>query len=472
MPPLLIGLVLVIVGMDNAEGESPLDSPRPFGQGKASRAEEFDRTGVLQPDSQITATLRPGIHSEFYYLIHHEGTPFTLLVSPCSGPISWTVSYTRPPENESDAEGANARWPVTKLVPGSPLFAYAGSEARNFSMTKAKEGVYRFEIKSTPTEPAATAANESADNRHRGLDTVRLYATTESLENLGNIDFGNGRGHRRHLLRFQQRRSKRRLGVSWSWSRVGPNLTEYCLAVTSGPREPPATLCAAQNLMQQTSTWFKRDRVETSGHHRRRSIPEGLHCPREPRLTLNGMRFNTTYRFALYAQVSTTTNVSSRITVESHKFRRNPTQTLRTDRPETANLRKNSGSVNFQYRPRSNTATIFLVRSCGGGSFRARLKGSGVILRDEEVNGNTLKLKAQPLEPGKRYVLRISATPQELLTVSTVKVVAREETASTYQKGPSKSRSRVNRFPGGSSWSKSSRRFKVNRRPICSFSDI
>lgn len=64
MPPLLIGLVLVVVGIDNAEGESPLDSPRPFGQAKASRAEEFDRTGVLQPDSQITATLRPGIHSE------------------------------------------------------------------------------------------------------------------------------------------------------------------------------------------------------------------------------------------------------------------------------------------------------------------------------------------------------------------------------------------------------------------------
>ncbi|XP_046478439.1 protein NDNF [Neodiprion pinetum] len=463
MPPLLIGLVLVVARMDKAEGESPLDSPRPFGQGKASRAEEFDRTGVLQPDSQITATLRPGTNSEFYYLIHHEGTPFTLLVSPCSGPISWTVSYVRPPENESDADEGKKRWPVTKLVPGSPLFTYAGVEARNFSMTRAQEGVYRFEIRST------TTSNGSAERR--GVDTVRLYATTEILEHQSILEFGNGgTGHRRHLLRFQQRRSKRRLGVSWSWSRPVTNLTEYCLAVTSGQRRPPATLCAAQNLLQSTTAW-PLDKTQTSGHQRRRPIPEGLHCPREPRLTLNGMRFNTTYHFALYA-VSRTNNVSRRVTVESHKFRRNPTQTLRTGHPETTNLRKNSGLVNFQYRPRSNAGTVFLMRSCSGGSFRALLKGPAGIIKDEKVTDSFFKLVAEPLESGKRYVLRISVTPEELETVTTVKVIAREDVPSANRKVPGRSRSRENRFSRGSLWSRPRKRFRVDQRPICSLSDI
>lgn len=139
--------------------------------------------------------------------------------------------------------------------------------------------------------------------------------------------------------------------------------------------------------------------------------------------------------FCIKNQVSKTNNVSSRVATISHKFRRTPTQSLRTGNPETVNLLKNSGLAIFQYRPRSNTATVFLMRSCFGGSFRVSLKGPGGIVKEEEVVDRTLKLEAEPLQPGKRYILRISATQKELEIVSTVKIVARENVvASTYQK--------------------------------------
>jgi hypothetical protein len=40
-------------------GMSGHGSPRPFGAERPSRAEEFNLTGVLQPEYQIRATLKP-----------------------------------------------------------------------------------------------------------------------------------------------------------------------------------------------------------------------------------------------------------------------------------------------------------------------------------------------------------------------------------------------------------------------------
>ncbi|XP_012272388.1 protein NDNF [Orussus abietinus] len=402
-----------------------IGSPRPFGAEKPSRFEEFNRTGVLHPEYQTPATLHPGNVSQFYYLSPREGPPLTLLVSPCSGPISWTVSYVGPPEDGQQSEGAKSqtRWPVKTLVPGSPLFTYEGVEAQNFTIPRARAGLYRFEMKSIPEGDGNSKSERS--------DTVLLYATTSSLDLSGPYEDAKGRRH--HSLRFQQRRSRRRLTVSWSKSHVDPHLSDYCLAVTSGSQWHPPTLCAAQNTLRVHP---RPTRGGSSREHQHRGVPEGLHCVRQTRLTLHGMKYNTTYNFTLYV-VSMRNNVSSRAASEAHKFRKTPAQTLRIGRYAIANLRRNDGYINFRYRPKDNTSTIFHVLPCGGGIVRAKLRGPG-FLKEKEVVGHA-SLTAPAVSPGKRYMLRISATPQELVRVSVVKVLAAQEGSIVYPEVPSKS---------------------------------
>lgn len=73
-------------------------------------------------------------------------------------------------------------------------------------------------------------------------------------------------------------------------------------------------------------------------------------------------------------------NVSIRISTETFKFRRTPAQVLKNGRYTTANLRKNDGFMNFQYRPQYNGTTEFHVLPCGGGIVKAKLRGpSGII---------------------------------------------------------------------------------------------
>jgi hypothetical protein len=91
---------------------------------------------------------------------------------------------------------------VKTLKPGSPLFTYEGAEDQNFTIPKTRAGLYWFEIKSV----------ESAE---RSPGTVLLYATSSALDHIPGM-YTNEKGHRHRTLRFQQRRSKRRLTVSWN----------------------------------------------------------------------------------------------------------------------------------------------------------------------------------------------------------------------------------------------------------------
>ncbi|XP_011155859.2 protein NDNF isoform X2 [Solenopsis invicta] len=394
-----------------------IGSPRPFGADRPSRVQEFNRTGVLHPEYQIPATIRPGNVSQFYYLSPREGPPLTLLVSPCSGPISWTVSYVEPPGNDQDAE-AQTRWPVKTLKPGSPLFTYEGAEDQNFTIPKTRAGLYWFEIKSM--EPAGQSPG-----------TVLLYATSSALDHISGM-YANEKEHRHRTLRFQQRRSKRRLTISWSKSHVDPHLSNYCLAVTSGTQPHPSTLCAAQNILKA----YPSVRTGSSSkEHHHRGVPEGLHCVRQTKLTLHRMRYDTTYNFTLYV-VNTRNNVSNRVATNAIRFKKTPELTLRTGRYTTANLRKTDGFVNFRYRPPDNTSSTFHILPCGGGIVKAKLSGEG-ILREKEVVGYA-SLRVPPLAPGKIYTLRISTTPQELVRVSTIKVLATQESSTIYPQIPTK----------------------------------
>lgn len=65
---LLAALTIILQDSFQANGQSAaliqrrisaLGSPRPFGSDRPSRAEEFNRTGVLHPEYLITATLKP-----------------------------------------------------------------------------------------------------------------------------------------------------------------------------------------------------------------------------------------------------------------------------------------------------------------------------------------------------------------------------------------------------------------------------
>ncbi|XP_012219994.1 protein NDNF isoform X2 [Linepithema humile] len=403
-----------------------IGSPRPFGADKPSRVQEFNRTGVLHPEYQIPATIRPGNVSQFYYLSPREGPPLTLLVSPCSGPISWTVSYVEPPENDQEAEGikSQTRWPVKTLKPGSPLFTYEGAEDQNFTIPKTRAGLYWFEIKSV----------ESANGSTEHLPgTVLLYATSSALDHIPGM-YANEKEHRHRTLRFQQRRSKRRLTISWNKSHVDPHLSNYCLAVTSGSQPHPSTLCAARNVLKAHSHSARTGSSAKEHHHR--GIPEGLHCVRQTKLTLHRMRYDTTYNFTLYV-VNTRNNVSNRVTTDAIRFKKTPELTLRNGRYTTANLRKTDGFVNFRYRPPDNISSIFHILPCGGGIVKAKLSGQG-ISREKEVVGYA-SLRVPPLPPGKTYTLRISTTPQELVRVSTIKVLATQESSTIYPQIPSRS---------------------------------
>ncbi|XP_077260977.1 neuron derived neurotrophic factor nord isoform X2 [Temnothorax americanus] len=397
-----------------------IGSPRPFGADRPTRVQEFNRTGVLHPEYQIPATIRPGNVSQFYYLSPREGPPLTLLVSPCSGPISWTVSYVEPPENDQEAE-AQTRWPVKTLKPGSPLFTYEGAEDQNFTIPKTRSGLYWFEIKST-------------DPAEQSPGTVLLYATSSALDHVSGI-YANGKEHRHRTLRFQQRRSKRRLTISWGKSHVDPHLSNYCLAVTSGTQPHPSTLCAAQNVLKAHPHSSARTGFSPKEHHHRGG-PEGLHCARQTKLTLHRMRYDTTYNFTLYV-VNTRNNVSNRVATDAIRFKKTPELTLHTGRYTTANLRKTDGFVNFRYRPSDNTSSTFHILPCGGGIVKAKLSGQG-ILREKEVVGYA-SLRVPPLPTNnKTYTLRISTTPQELVRVSTIKVLATQESSTIYPQIPFK----------------------------------
>ncbi|EFN78852.1 Fibronectin type-III domain-containing protein C4orf31 [Harpegnathos saltator] len=405
-----------------------IGSLRPFGADRPTRVQEFNRTGVLHPEYQIPATIRPGNVSQFYYLSPREGPPLTLLVSPCSGPISWTVSYVEPPENDQEAEGikSQTRWPVKTLKPGSPLFTYEGADDQNFTIPKTRAGLYWFEIKSV--DPA-TDNGDSTSRSSPG--TVLLYATSSSLDHVPGI-YANDKEHRHRSLRFQQRRSKRRLTVSWNKSHVDPHLSNYCLAVTSGTQPQPSTLCAARDVLKAHPHTTRTGSSSKEHHHR--GHPEGLHCVRQTKLTLHRMRYDATYNFTLYV-VNTRNNVSNRVAVDSIRFKK-PELTLRTGRYTTANLRKTDGFVNFRYRPPDNTSSIFHILPCGGGIVKAKLSGPEV-LREKEVVGYA-SLRVPPLPPGKTYTLRISTTPQELVRVSTIKVLATQESSTIYPQIPTK----------------------------------
>ncbi|XP_043272141.1 protein NDNF [Venturia canescens] len=400
-------------------------SPRPYGIDRPTRVEEFNRTDVIHPEYQIPATLQPGNVSKFYYLSPRDGPPLTLLVTPCKGPISWTVSSVGPPdEDHHQSTGARSQttWPVKTLISGSPLFTYEGEDAQNFTIPKVRAGLYRLEIKSLV---------ENTDLTDKSPNTVLLYVTSSDLDHLPARSSNVIGGKQRHgTLRFQQRRSPRRLTVSWSKSQVDPHLSSYCLAVTSGTSHPK-TLCAAENVLKSYP------RMNTKGISKEhRSVPEGLHCLHQTRLTLHGLRYNATYNFTLYV-VSTRNNVSTRVATEMMKFRRTPAQTLRTGRYVTANLRENDGFINFRYRPQENATTEFHVLPCGDGIVRAKLKGPGIV-RKKEVIGHA-SLTAPSLPPGKRYTLRVSATPQELVRMSKVKVLATQEGSIVYPEVPSRS---------------------------------
>ncbi|KAG7206532.1 hypothetical protein KM043_003875 [Ampulex compressa] len=414
-------------------------SPKPFGAEKPTRVQEFNRTGVLHPEYQIPATLRPGNVSRFYYLSPREGPPLTLLVSPCSGPITWTVSYVEPPQDVREAEGAKSqtRWPVKTLKPGSPLFTYEGADDQNFTIPKTRAGLYWFEIK--PLEAS------TADPRQQRPGTVLLYATSANPDYIAGFGSSGAREDqnedRPRSLRFQQRRSKRRLTVSWNKSHVDPHLSTYCLAVTSGSQPQPSTLCAARNLLRAHPRAARGSAGNggtdsASKEHQHRGLPEGLHCVRQTKLTLHRMKYDTTYNFTLYV-VNSRNNVSNRVATDTLRFRKTPEMTLRTGRYATANLRKTDGFVSFRYRPPDNTSTVLHILPCGGGIVGAKLSGPG-ILREKEVLGYA-SLRVPPLPAGKSYSLRISATPQELPRVSAIKVLATEESSRIYPQIPSRS---------------------------------
>ncbi|XP_011494676.1 PREDICTED: protein NDNF-like isoform X2 [Ceratosolen solmsi marchali] len=409
----------------NAE-ESPLQrrmagmnvhgSPRPFGAERPSRAEEFNLTGVLQPEYQIRATLKPNNVSQFYYLSPKTGPPPTLLVSPCSGPISWSISYVGPPETDQHAEGTKSQthWPLKQMITGSPLFKYEGAETRNFTIPAAQANLYRIEMK--PLSPPML------DLKTRSPNTVLLYATSDALGHLpGNLVVPlRGKRHQ-PLLEFQQRWSRRRLIVSWNKSHVNPDTSSYLLAVTSGAHLHPPTLCAAENILKKHPCPSRSSGAIQDQH---RSEPEGLHCVRRTKLTLFGVKYNTTYYFTLYI-MNTHNNVSSRVAMDSFRFQRKPPIILQSGRYATTNLRKSDGFAIFRYKPRENTSTVFNILACGACSVKAKFRGPGYYL-EEQIGGEFL-LRAPPLPVGRRFSIQITASQSDLVKMSKVKILATDD---------------------------------------------
>ncbi|XP_076177316.1 neuron derived neurotrophic factor nord isoform X2 [Ptiloglossa arizonensis] len=393
------------------QGYRTIGSPRPFGAEKPTRVQEFNRTGVLHPEYQIPATIRPGNVSQFYYLSPREGPPLTLLVSPCSGPISWTVSYVEPPENTEETEGSKSqtRWPVKTLKPGSPLFTYKGAEDQNFTIPKTRAGLYWFEIK---------AVDPPDDNLQKLTpSTVLLYATSSELDHISEW-YMNDTETRHRPFKFQQRRSKRRLTISWnkrpppfallfgchvgiSGSPVDPLRGAECSACSSTPGEK-------KFIVQGATT------ARDSGRTPLRASNE-IDAPQD--------------------EVNTRNNVSNRVATDMIKFRKTPELMLRTGRYTTASLRKTDGLVNFRYRPPENVSSTFHILPCGGGIVRAKVFGPG-ILREKAVVGYA-SLRVPPLTSGKTYTLRISASTQELARVFAIKVLATQESSTIFPQIPS-----------------------------------
>ncbi|XP_076387509.1 neuron derived neurotrophic factor nord isoform X2 [Megachile rotundata] len=373
------------------QGYKTMGSPRPFGAEKPTRAQEFNRTGVLHPEYQIPATLRPGNVSQFYYLSPREGPPLTLLVSPCSGPISWTVSYVEPPENSEETEGTNSqsRWPVKSLKPGSPLFTYKGAEDQNFTISKTRAGLYWFEIKSI--DPP------DANLQKLTPSTVLLYATSSELRHIPEL-YANERENRHHSLRFQQRRSKRRLTISWNKSNIDPHLSHYCLAVTSGSQAHPLTLCAAQNVLRVHPHPTKGSSSKEQQH---RGIPEGLHCVRQTKLTLHRMKYDTTYNFTLYV-------IPSRSA--PHEYR-----SLRTCHEVTVGV-ESAGAAKYcilvrELKSASSLSSITTIPDQCGLHRRRRSEYTFEVCEEKQSppKDRALPFTLKRLQPGKTYLLQITA---------------------------------------------------------------
>ncbi|XP_015114958.1 protein NDNF [Diachasma alloeum] len=418
--------VLVIIILSVANGDDALEHMKNHRSDRPINKSDLPMN-ILQPECQISAELQPGNVSKFYYLSHRDGEPLTILVTPCSGPVSWTVTSVKPPEDnrqQGDETGSLSRWPVNQLIPGSsPLFSYDGDEAQNFTIPCVQAGLYRLEIK-TPVDSNKMVVIPK---------TVNLYATSSALDHLP-ISYENTRGKRHRSLRFQPRRNRRRLTVSWSKSHVDPHLSTYCLAVTSGTSLHPPTLCAAKNVLVSHS---HSGRGSSSKEHVHKGNPTGLHCVHQTRVTLHGLVYDTTYNFTLYV-VNTRNNLSTRIAAESLKYKKTQAQVLLTGRYVTAKLQKNFGIVNFRYQPHYNESTEFHVLPCGGGVVRAKLRGpDGITRHKKEVKTHEL-LKAPALEKGKKYTLRISAAPQELGRELSVKVLATQAGTIEYPEVPFK----------------------------------
>ncbi|XP_014208291.1 uncharacterized protein LOC106639285 [Copidosoma floridanum] len=373
------------LAMANSSEESPLQrrmaslssghgKPRPE---KYSMAEEFNFTGVLQPEYQMRATLKPNDVSQFYYLNPKTGSPPTLLVSPCSGPISWNVSYVGPPKTEQHAEGtksAQTHYLVKNMIPGSPLFKYEGAETRNFTIPGwAQANLYRIDMRPVSSPILKT----------RSPNTVLLYATSDALAHLpSNLAAPTRTKRQQPSLEFQQRWSRRRLIVSWNKSYIDADKSTYLLAVTSGEILHPPTLCAAENVLRKHPCPSRPIPGQPIQH---RSDPEGLHCVRRTKLTLFGVKYNMTYHFTLYI-MNTQTNVSSLVAMDSFRFHRRAPINLQNGRYISANLRDNDGFVVFRYKPRDNTTTIFNILACGACSIKAKFRAPDYCLNSATRN--------------------------------------------------------------------------------------
>ncbi|KAJ8680300.1 hypothetical protein QAD02_016087, partial [Eretmocerus hayati] len=354
----------------------------------------------------------------FYYLSPKTGPAPMLLVSPCSGPISWSVSYVGPPESDQNAEG-QAHWPVKQLIPSSPLFEYEGAETRNFTIPVAQANLYRIEMRPV-NSPLLDLVSKT-----RSPNTVLLYATSDARAHLP----GGRSGHsRRHLpqLEFQQRWSRRRLIVSWNKSHAEPQASSYLLAVTSGVHLHPPTLCAAENILKKHPCPSRLSSSGTGSQHfaQHRTEPEGLHCVHRSKLTLFGLKYNTTYHFTLYI-MNVHTNVSSRVAMESFRFQRKPPIVLQNGRYTTTNLRKSDGFAIFRYRPRDNTTTLFNILACGACSVKVKFRAPGYFW--ESQIGGEYVLRAPALPAGKKFSIQIAASQLDLVRMSKVKILAADD---------------------------------------------
>lgn len=85
-------------------------------------------------------------------------------------------------------------------------------------------------------------------------------------------------------------------------SQADPKMSSYLLAVTSGAHLHPPTLCAAENILKKhpCPSRVTKQQQQLQQQQQQRTEPEGLHCVRKSRLTLTGVKYNTTYHFTLY----------------------------------------------------------------------------------------------------------------------------------------------------------------------------